>query len=146
MSSSSAVEAADAAVASGERDEVLRGERIGFRRAALDCEIFVHDLPGVAAAAADWALNYKATKYVSTIAIAAGTGVITITYGAATPQIAGNTIILTPNVPKGTALAAGATGNMDWACNGNGVTTSTALGLVGAAGTVLERYSPTQCK
>jgi type IV pilus assembly protein PilA len=105
-----------------------------------------NDIPGVTAASTDWANNFKATKYVSGITIGALTGVITITYGPATPQISGNTIILTPNVPKGTALATGATGNVDWACNGNGNTTSTALGLVGAKGNVLERYSPTQCK
>jgi len=105
-----------------------------------------NDLPGVAAASADWALNFKATKYVSGITIGAATGVITITYGPNPPQINGNTIILTPNIPKGTALAAGATGNVDWACNGNGNTTSVALGLVGGKGSVLERYSPTQCK
>jgi len=100
----------------------------------------------VKAAAIDWKANFVATKYVSAITIGSGTGVITITYAAATPQINGATIVLTPNVPKGTALIAGATGNMDWACNGKGVTTSGALGLVGGPGTVLERYSPTQCK
>jgi len=35
---------------------------------------------------------------------------------------------------------------MDWACNGNGNTTSVALGLLGGNGNVPERYSPTQCK
>jgi type IV pilus assembly protein PilA len=105
-----------------------------------------NDVTGVKAAATDWKANFKATKYVSGITIGSSTGVITITYAAATPQISGNKILLTPNVPKGTALATGATGDMDWACNGNGNTTSTALGLAGAKGDVLERYSPSQCK
>ena len=104
-----------------------------------------NDMAGVKAASIDWAANFVPTKYVAGITIGSASGVITITY-ASPPQIAGNTILLTPNVPKGTLLVAGATGNMDWACNGNGNTTSVALGLLGGKGSVLERYSPTQCK
>jgi type IV pilus assembly protein PilA len=105
-----------------------------------------NDMAGVAAASTDWAANFKATKYVSGITIGSASGVITITYAAATPQISGLTLVLTPNSPVGTALAKGAVGNIDWACNGVGVTTSTALKLAGGAGTVPARYAPTQCK
>jgi len=105
-----------------------------------------NDIAGVTAAANDWKANFVATKYVSGITIGTATGVITITYGAATPQISAKTILLTPNSPVGTALKTGAVGNIDWACNGNGNTTSTALNLAGAKGSVPERYSPTQCK
>jgi type IV pilus assembly protein PilA len=128
------------------RSKVTEGLTLaGAAKIAVAEGFQANDLPGVAAASIDWAANFKPTKYVGAITIGPASGVITITY-ASPPQIAGNTILLTPNVPKGTLLVAGATGNMDWACNGNGSTTSAALGLLGAKGSVLERYSPTQCK
>jgi type IV pilus assembly protein PilA len=105
-----------------------------------------NDMAGVKAAAADWLANFKATKYVQAITIGSASGVITITYAAATPQISGLTLVMTPNSPVGTALAPGAVGNIDWACNGVGNTTSLALGLAGAGGSVPARYAPTQCK
>ena len=106
-----------------------------------------NDMNGVATASADWTANWVATKYVSTIGITAGTGVITITYGANTPQISTKTIILTPNSPVGTALKTGATGNIDWACESAGAVTNGKLGLVGTGGgSVPTRYAPTQCK
>jgi type IV pilus assembly protein PilA len=105
-----------------------------------------NDMAGVKAASIDWAANFVPTKYVAGITIGSASGVITITYAAATPQISGLTLVMTPNSPIGTALKAGAVGNIDWACNGVGVSTSTALKLAGGAGTVPARYSPTQCK
>jgi type IV pilus assembly protein PilA len=105
-----------------------------------------NDMAGVTTAAAQWLASFTATKYVSGIVIGA-TGVITVTYGPTTPQISGLTVILSPNAPKGTALAAGATGNIDWACTSVGSTTAAAEGLVFTAGaTLLTRYAPTQCK
>jgi type IV pilus assembly protein PilA len=72
--------------------------------------------------------------------------VITVTYGAATPQISGNTILLSPFINQ-TPLATGQSGSIDWACTSLGKTTATAQGL-GAAGlgSVPTRYAPTQCK
>jgi type IV pilus assembly protein PilA len=109
-----------------------------------------NDIQGVATASTEWAANFKATKYVSTITIDAMDGHITITYGAETPQISGDTIILSPNVPSGTLLAMGATGDIDWACTSAGTTTAdntTPTPLVYAAGAnVPTRYAPTQCK
>ena len=129
------------------RSKVTEGLTLaGAAKIAVSEGFQANDLAGVLAASTDWANNFKATKYVSAITIGPANGVITITYGPNPQQINGNTIILTPNVPKGTLLVAGATGNMDWACNGNGNTTSVALGLLGAKGNVPERYSPTQCK
>ena len=106
-----------------------------------------NDINGVATASAQWALNWVATKYVQLIGINPANGVITITYSANTPQIAGNTIVLTPNSPVGTILATGAQGNIDWACESAGAVTNGQLGLLGAGGgSVPTRYAPTQCK
>ncbi len=80
-----------------------------------------------------WASEFVATKYVSTVAISAATGVITVTYGAATPQISGSTLTLTPNINKA-ALAATASGSIDWACASSTSTTATAQGLAVTAG------------
>jgi type IV pilus assembly protein PilA len=106
-----------------------------------------NDVAGISAAATAWnAPNFVATKYVSNINIAAPSGVITITYGANTPQISGLTVKLSPyigGVPLATTLA----GNIDWACTSISNGTATARGLTGAAdGTMLAKYVPTECK
>ena len=95
---------------------------------------------------AAWNGGFVSTKYVNTIAIGTGTGVITITYGANIPQVNGNTILLSPFV-SGAALAAGAPGNVDWACTSASKATATSQGY-GAAGlgSVAAKYVPTQCK
>ena len=61
------------------------------------------------------------------------------------PRSAAKTIVLTPSIGKA-ALAPGLTGNIDWACGSTTTTTATDLGLPVAAGSVLARYAPTQCK
>jgi len=104
-------------------------------------------MAGVATASTQWATTFVPTKYVSNVVIAAATGNITVTYGANTPQISGKTIILEPNSPVGTQLAAGpGTGNIDWACGSSTTTTATGEGLAVTAGTLAARYAPTQCK
>jgi type IV pilus assembly protein PilA len=105
-----------------------------------------NDLPGVTAAATAWNNGFITTKYVTGINIATATGVITVTYSANIPQVSGNTVLLSPFV-NGAALAAGATGNVDWACTSFTKATATALGM-GTAGTgsVPAKYVPTQCK
>jgi type IV pilus assembly protein PilA len=112
-----------------------------------------NDMAGVAAAGSAWVAGFKATKYVSTVAIAntppagaAGDGVITITFGANTPQISKQTLVLTPSI-NGVQLAAGQTGNIDWSCASASNATATQRNLpVAAAGTVNQRYVPTECK
>jgi type IV pilus assembly protein PilA len=104
-----------------------------------------NDIAGVGTAAAQWAAEFTSTKYVSTVAVAAATGIITVTYGAATPQISGKTIVLEPSIGK-VALVTNLSGNIDWACASSGTTTAAAEGLPVTAGTVLSRYAPTQCK
>ncbi len=92
------------------------------------------------------------TKYLSSIVANAATGVITATYNAANVGAAG-TIIVSPYI-KGTtvqtlaaALAANATGAIDWACRGVGGTAATAGGMgTATAGTLLAKYSPANCR
>ncbi|WP_086930991.1 pilin [Agarilytica rhodophyticola] len=109
------------------------------------------DVTAMNAASTDWNANFVATKYVQTIAIAANTGVITVTYdvGAdALPQLNGaNEITLSPFVGNA-ALASGAAGNIDWACAGATNVTATANGYAptAPANPVIARYLPSQCK
>jgi type IV pilus assembly protein PilA len=109
-----------------------------------------NDTAGVQAASAQWTSEFSATKYVSNITIGAKTGVITITYGANTPQISGKTILLSPFIASGgalTPLATGLSGQIDWACTSAGNATATAEGMGAAGGgSVDARYAPTQCK
>jgi len=107
-----------------------------------------NDMNGVSASAAAWNGGFTATKYVTTIAITTGSGVITVTYNTANlPQLVGaNTLALTPYA-QGAVLAAGATGNIDWACASISQATANSQGLKGAtAGTIAAKYVPTQCK
>jgi type IV pilus assembly protein PilA len=111
-----------------------------------------NDMPGVSAAAGAWNAGFASTKYVSTLAINSTTGVITITYNSTTiPQLAtgtaGTNVELHPFV-AGNALAAGAQGNIDWACVSAGNATAAAQGMAVAvaANGVVAKYVPTQCK
>jgi len=128
------------------RSKVTEGLNLGSSAEVAVADGFQsNDIAGVNTASAQWAAEFAPTKYVQTIAINAATGVITVTYGAATPQINGATILLTPSINK-VALATGQSGNIDWACGSATTTTATAEGLPVNAGTVLARYAPTQCK
>ena len=109
-----------------------------------------NDMTGVTAAATAWNVppnTANPSKYVTSILITAGTGVITVTYnGANVPQIAGQTILFSPFV-QGAALAAGAQGTIDWACTSATKATATARGMgAAAAGTLVSKYAPTECK
>jgi type IV pilus assembly protein PilA len=101
------------------------------------------------------------SKYVTSILFPAGannTGLITITYNAATVGVAAaqNTLTLTPwmrNTAAGSAyaaaLTAGTPGTVDWACSSatsltNAGTTNPVTVL--APGTLLARFAPTQCR
>ncbi|HEY7642922.1 MAG TPA: pilin [Steroidobacteraceae bacterium] len=105
-----------------------------------------NDMNGVSAAANAWNTNFTPTKYVSNVNVAAGTGVITITYSAQTPQINGATLTMAPFI-NNTALATGQTGNIDWACASTSKATATSRGMGAVtAGTAQPRYVPTECK
>jgi hypothetical protein len=99
----------------------------------------------VSTASIQWAAEFSPTKYVSTVTIGATTGIITVTYGANTPQISGKTVVLEPSIGK-TALITNLSGNIDWACGSTQTTTATAEGLPVTGGSVFARYAPTQCK
>jgi type IV pilus assembly protein PilA len=113
-----------------------------------------NDMPGVVALAANWVPTSAASKYVTSITIAA-TGLITINYNNAPTGLsqlaAGQTqITLSPSIKVAgvaTALAAGQQGAIDWACASQFNATATGRNLpVIAGGTVLARYVPTECK
>ena len=106
-----------------------------------------NDMAGVNAASTAWNAGWVPTKYVTNIAANVATGVITVTYnGANVPQIGGLTINLSPFI-NGAALAAGATGAIDWACTSVTKQTATARGMgAAAAGTLTAKYAPTECK
>jgi type IV pilus assembly protein PilA len=99
------------------------------------------------AAATSW--QFTATKYVTNIAIAQNTGVITVLYNNAAggiPQLAAAyTLTFKPNI-GGVGLVAGAVGNIDWACGSVTHATATSNGLTAAAATMPAKYVPTQCK
>jgi type IV pilus assembly protein PilA len=102
-------------------------------------------VPGVSSLAAGWIPTQTATKYVSSVVVAA-TGLITVKYSGIVPQINGQTLTLSPNI-GGVVLAAGASGNIDWACATLTNVTATANGLgVIAGGTLLAKYTPSNCK
>jgi type IV pilus assembly protein PilA len=129
------------------RSKVTEGLNLaGSAKVAVAEGFQSNDIAGVAAAATAWNNpNFTPTKYVQDIAINGGTGVIQVTYAAATPQIAGLTLNLSPFINK-VALVTNLQGNIDWACTSISTQTATARGLAGAAGTLLAKYAPTECK
>lgn len=97
------------------------------------------------------------SKYVDRIQIDPATGLITVTYnGPAVGLTANQTLTLTPwmrdtaaGQAYAVALAAGASGSVDWACSS--VTSLTAAGranpiAVLAPGTVPARFAPNECR
>lgn len=101
--------------------------------------------------------NLGATsKYVTSILIARASGLITIAYNGPAVGVAAaeNTLQLTPwirtdatGVALTAAQTAGTTGVVDWACGSSTSTTATANGITPlAAGTLLAKYTPAQCR
>jgi len=119
----------------------------GSAKVALAESYQANGMVGVSAVAAEWASGFTPTKYVSAIDITNTDGVITITYDTNNIAVAAgqDTILITPSI-AGSALAPALVGSMDWACAGAGTTTAAGRSLPVNAGTVLERYSPTECK
>ena len=109
-----------------------------------------NDMTGVAAAAAQFpGTGTSASKYVSFVKVDKTSGMITVetSKDAGLPTAAQNvTLTLTPNI-AGAALAAGASGTIDWACASTTNTTATAHKLsVAAAGTLPAKYAPAECR
>jgi type IV pilus assembly protein PilA len=106
------------------------------------------DMLGVSAAATAWNVapnTLNPSKYVGSVTINAVTGVITIAYSAGVPQISGQTVLLSPFI-GGAALAAGQTGSIDWACTSASSATATGRALAAGLGSLVGRYSPSECK
>lgn len=92
-----------------------------------------------------------ATKNVASVAIAQGTGAITITYDAAIDG--GTTLVLTPldgSRAAGTALTGTATastiptaGSITWVCASKG---TTAANSAVVKGTIADKYVPAECR
>ena len=111
---------------------------------------------GVAAFAAQVALQPPQSKYVTGIVIAPATGVIAVTFNTANVGNAigaAPTLVYTPYLnAAGTittlaAAAAGATGSVDWACATTTSVAATNRGLTGATvGTLNPRFAPAECK
>jgi type IV pilus assembly protein PilA len=108
----------------------------------------VHASGNPQAAAAGYALGYTApaaTRNITSVGIAAATGIITVT----TTATAGNgTLTVAPNIagaalPVGTAAFTPADGAMTWRCAAAG---ATALAAGQAAGTLLAKYAPSECR
>ncbi|HYA76995.1 MAG TPA: pilin [Burkholderiaceae bacterium] len=109
------------------------------------------DLAGMTAAANSWDAQLggvgATSKYVTSVLINNGTGVITVTYSALVPQISGKTLALTPNLPAGTVLAAGLTGAIDWACTSGTNAVATGQGFAGlGASNLPAQYAPASCQ
>lgn len=89
----------------------------------------------------------SATKNMAALAIASGTGVITMTTTAAAGS---GTLIVTPNAPIGTALPTGTVAftpppnNVAWRCM---AASASSAGFASAtAGSLAARYAPAECK
>ena len=121
---------------------------------SLISEAFQSDsLAGVTAAATEYnprAAAEKQSKIVANIQINTATGVITVTSaaGGGLPTDAqSKQLTWTPNV-QGAALAAGASGAIDWACASATNTTATARSLVATAPAtpMPAKYAPSECR
>ena len=116
----------------------------------------------LARVATTWNAQASATgansKFVDSVQIASGTGVISIVYNPASVGVIStqSLITLTPwvrNAAAGAgqalaaAIAAGDSGVVDWGCASATNATATANGItVGTAGTRLAKYAPAQCR
>ena len=98
------------------------------------------------------------SKFVNSVLITDGTGLITVTYNAGAVGVgaAANTLTLTPWVRDAAAgagqqlaaaITAGSTGSLDWGCSSTTSLAAAARGItVVAAGTVRPKYVPAMCR
>lgn len=121
---------------------------------SLISEAFQTDsLAGVTAAATEYnarGSSEKQSKIVADIQIATATGIITVTSEAAKSGLPtdaqGKTLVFSPNV-QNAAIAAGASGAIDWACGSTTATTAGNRGLGSASlGTMPAKYVPAECR
>ena len=123
-------------------------EGMGLASAAKLNVADIHSTGNPSGMAAGYGLGYTspaATRNISSVAIAAGTGIITVT----TTLAAGNgTLTFGPNVagaalPTGTAAFQPLAGAIAWRCAGVG---ATGLSTGQAAGTLPARFAPSECR
>jgi type IV pilus assembly protein PilA len=115
-------------------------------------EAFQSDsLAGVTAASVAWnaGIAGTATKYIQSVGISAA-GVITVTVRATAGNgipttINGQTLVLTPSV-TGAVLAATSQGAIDWSCASLTNATATNRGLPFNPGTLISRFTPSECR
>jgi len=103
------------------------------------------DMAGVIALNGSWVATNSATKYVTSVAIAAS-GIITVKYSAIVPQLSAKTLVLQPFV-NAAVLAPNQQGSIDWGCGTQTAKAAFANGLtLTAVGTLDPRYTPASCK
>ena len=110
-------------------------------------------MPGVTAAAGAINAQPNNSKYVGGIAANAATGVLTVTYIAATTGLpAAGTLLFTPGVKTGgagvpaVALANGLAGAIEWACSSAANVKALTVVAGAGVGTVPVRYAPSECR
>jgi type IV pilus assembly protein PilA len=150
------------------RSKVTEGLNLAAAAKVSVAEAFeANGLAGVKAVAGTW--TFTPTKYVACISVNDDTGALVVPAGCKTnASVAGNPgminvtfdntatgitqlaagqtlVTLTPSINK-VKLADGVSGNVDWGCASVGTTTANAQTTVFTAGTLLAKYSPSQCK
>lgn len=97
----------------------------------------------------------RASKYVASVQITPASGLITVTYTAATGAGAAPTLTLTPwmrdtaaGQAYAAALTAGTSGAIDWGCASASNLSLTANGItrLGGQPTLQSKYAPAQCR
>ena len=106
---------------------------------------------GVTAAAASINAQANNSKYVTSIVATAATGELVVTFNqAATGLPNAGTLVFTPGVKTGAAkavaLAAGLAGSIDWGCSSAAQVKALATVTAPTAGTVAQRYAPSECR
>lgn len=107
---------------------------------------------GMTGLAAVGGTNWTSTtsKYVKSTAVAAATGVVTVTFsGNGTNGIPsgedGKTLVFSPGI-GGAVLSAASSGPIEWACASSTNATATARSLYVNAGTLTAKYAPSECR
>jgi type IV pilus assembly protein PilA len=137
------------------RSKVTEGINLAGAAETTVAEAFqTGGMTAVKDAATQWnAAGFIPTKYVTGIAIATGTGVITVTYNGGAGGISqfGGTayeITFAPGV-NDLALADSTPGNIDWGCSSATAATAAAnkaYAVAPAANPMPSKWVPTQCK
>jgi type IV pilus assembly protein PilA len=131
------------------RSKVTEGINLAGAAETTIAEGFQSDgMSGLASAQSAW--TFTPTKYVKSITINAGTGLITVTYDGSASGISqfngvDYTLFFQPFVNK--VALTNTPGNIDWGCASSTNQTEVNNGLAAmATATMPAKYVPTQCK